>query len=145
MKKKKKKKDFNVCQSPRGWFMSKKASEGILFLARCHQVCISPLTGENFRLLPADETHMDGLPWHQKPLGFCMNGFSLRRCFDLKMLKQRRRERRASKLGGRKFTVLPGSLSSSPQALATGSQGNEMWAFAAHGTTVLARNSWQVC
>lgn len=57
-------------------------------------MCVRQLAGfKNPGSLSVNKTHMDGPPWHQQPMGFCRNSFSPRGCFDLKMLKQLKRER----------------------------------------------------
>lgn len=60
-----------------------------------HWVCVRWLAGfKNPGSLSVNKTHVDGPPWSQQPMGFCRNSFSPRGCFDLKMLKQLRRERK---------------------------------------------------
>ena len=63
-------------------------------MAHRHLLCVGLVAGwKTPGSLSVNKTHVDGLPWHQKPMGFCMNSFSPRRCFDLKMLKQLKRKR----------------------------------------------------
>lgn len=62
--------------------------------AHKHLLCVGLVAGwKTPGSLSVNKTHVDRLPWHQKPMGFCMNSFSPRRRFDLKMLKQLKRER----------------------------------------------------
>ena len=63
-------------------------------MAHRHLRCVGLVAGwKTPGSFSVNKTHVDGLPWHQQPMGFCVNSFSPRRRFDLKMLKQLKRER----------------------------------------------------